>query len=126
MKIEIVRSDRRIKKYYAEAIAEYTKRLSGFCEILYVDDKNAKSNSRTVVISTKGTAVTSEEFAAKIAGYMGSGSPDIKFIFKENSTDGAETMSLSRMDMDPGLQAALLCEQIYRAYRILTDQPYHK
>ncbi|WP_328592587.1 23S rRNA (pseudouridine(1915)-N(3))-methyltransferase RlmH [Paenibacillus cymbidii] len=37
-----------------------------------------------------------------------------------------ERLTLSQMDMEPGLQATILFEQLYRAYRIIHNHPYHK
>ena len=37
-----------------------------------------------------------------------------------------ESIMISTMDMEIGLQATILFEQIYRAYRIINNQPYHK
>ena len=35
-------------------------------------------------------------------------------------------LSLSSMSMSNGLTCVVLCEQLYRSYRILNHQPYHK
>ncbi|KLU59179.1 ribosomal RNA large subunit methyltransferase H [Peptococcaceae bacterium CEB3] len=37
-----------------------------------------------------------------------------------------EILTLTPLDMDLGLQATLVYEQLYRAYRILNHEPYHK
>ncbi|GAB6169552.1 hypothetical protein JCM1393_20120 [Clostridium carnis] len=37
-----------------------------------------------------------------------------------------ETMAISRMDFEIGLTAVMLHEQIYRAYRIINKEHYHK
>ncbi|MCU6794273.1 23S rRNA (pseudouridine(1915)-N(3))-methyltransferase RlmH [Paenibacillus sp. WQ 127069] len=37
-----------------------------------------------------------------------------------------ETLTLSQMEMDFGLKTTILFEQVYRAYRIINNHPYHK
>lgn len=44
---------------------------------------------------------------------------------KESHPVGRE-LSVSCFDMDPAMTGMILMEQIYRGYRILNNQPYHK
>ena len=133
MKIEIFAAGGPIKKCYAAAIKEYAKRLSGFCAIRVTtvrDDraieKKSSDKSLCIVISVKGENITSEELAARLDGYMQSGRTDISIMIGDEDAKGDEILSISPMDMETGLKTAIVCEQVYRAYRILTNQPYHK
>lgn len=83
-----------------------------------------------ILISTEGANVSSEELAEKINSYGVTGISNITIIlgdslemFKDNFD---ESIMISTMDMEIGLQATILFEQIYRAYRIINNQPYHK
>ncbi len=84
-----------------------------------------------ILISNEGANVSSEELAEKINSYGGvTGISNITIIlgdslemFKDNFD---ESIMISTMDMEIGLQATILFEQIYRAYRIINNQPYHK
>ena len=87
-------------------------------------------NSHVILISTEGANVSSEELAEKINSYGVTGISNITIIlggslemFKDTFD---ESIMISTMDMDIGLQATILFEQIYRAYRIINNQPYHK
>ncbi len=123
----------KIAKFYKEAIKEYEKRLGRYCKIQLIEVKNqdalSKSlspNSYKIWITTKGESISSEELAAKINKYAISGHSDMAIIIGGESVQFDEQLAISTMDMESGLLVTILFEQIYRAYRILNNQPYHK
>ena len=130
-------AENKIDKFYIEAIKEYEKRLSKYCKIKLHHIKNREQllsklskNSHVILISTEGANISSEELAEKINSYGVTGISNITIIlgdslemFKDNFD---ESIMISTMDMEIGLQATILFEQIYRAYRIINNQPYHK
>lgn len=125
--------DNRIDKFYREAIREYEKRLSRYCKIQLVCIKNgeqlaAKLSGRLykIAISTAGSLNSSEKLAEKINILGVSGNSDIAIIIGAEHIPCDEILAISPMEMEPGLQATIIFEQIYRAYRILNNQPYHK
>ena len=124
MRVDLVADRRPLAKCWRAAVDEYAKRLSGFCVLRMASAADPRATP--LVIAPDGARLASEEFAARIEAIRGSGRPDIAIFLDGDGPAGAERIALSRMDMDPGLRAALVAEQVYRAYRILTGQPYHK
>lgn len=123
----------KIAKFYKDAIKEYEKRLGRYCKIQLIEVKNqdalSKSlspNSYKIWITTKGEGISSEELAAKINKYAISGNSDMAIIIGCDPIQFDEHLAISSMDMESGLLVTILFEQIYRAYRILNNQPYHK
>lgn len=129
----------------ADAIAEYAKRLSAYCKINWYC-KPAKSikalppfrkpskHTLYVPVRTGETTPSSEELAEQINQINIQGiSAVCFFIGYEDSTEQNDTnsitipvLSLSSMTLSPGLTGVVLYEQLYRSYRILNGQPYHK
>ncbi|WP_408634769.1 23S rRNA (pseudouridine(1915)-N(3))-methyltransferase RlmH [Paenibacillus zanthoxyli] len=64
--------------------------------------------------------------ASKINNWAISGISEIVFVINTNDTPHQDTVTLSQMKMDFGLQTTVLMEQIYRAYRNINNHPYHK
>ena len=130
-------AESKIDKFYIEAIKEYEKRLSKYCKIKLHHIKNREQllsklskNSHVILISTEGTNISSEELAEKINSYGVTGISNITIILRDSlemfKDNFDESIMISTMDMDIGLQTTILFEQIYRAYRINNNQPYHK
>lgn len=123
----------KIDKFYMEAIKEYEKRLSRYCKIQLIQIKNQShlskiNQNRTykILILSKGQQISSEELADKINSLAISGKSDIAFIIDIENAPWDEILSISPMEMDLGLTATILFEQIYRSYRIINNEPYHK
>lgn len=123
----------KIDKFYQEAMREYKKRLSRYCRMQTVSVKKAEELAANlpgkgyrIIISNKGRLISSEELAEKINQLAISGHSEVAFIIGAEHLPGDEVMALSPMEMDPGLQATIIFEQVYRAYRILHNEPYHK
>ncbi|MED1643030.1 23S rRNA (pseudouridine(1915)-N(3))-methyltransferase RlmH [Brevibacillus agri] len=123
----------KIEKFYLEGIKEYEKRLSRYCKIQLHYIKNEESLSKKlsdkhykVFISTKGKIISSEDLADKINHLGVTGQSDVSLIIGADSVPHDEVLSISPMEMDLGLKTTIIFEQIYRAYRILNNEPYHK
>lgn len=135
-KIYII-DENKIDRFYTEAIKEYEKRLSKYCKIRFHHLKSREQllsklskNNHVILISTEGANISSEELAKKVNTYGVAGISNITIIlgdslemFKDNFD---ESIMISPMDMEIGLQTTIILEQIYRAYRIINNQPYHK
>lgn len=133
MNFKIYLVGNKIDKFYMEAIKEYEKRLSRYCKIQLIQVKNQNQLSKInqiksykILVSPKGQQISSEELADKINSLAISGKSDIAFIIDIENAPWDEILSISPMEMDPGLKATILFEQIYRAYRIINNEPYHK
>ncbi|WP_019120878.1 23S rRNA (pseudouridine(1915)-N(3))-methyltransferase RlmH [Brevibacillus massiliensis] len=123
----------KIEKFYLEGIKEYEKRLSRSCKIQLHHFKNLESLSKKlsdktykIVISSKGNTISSEELADKINLLGVTGKSDVSLLIGADSIPHDEVLSISPMEMDLGLKTTIIFEQIYRAYRILNNEPYHK
>ncbi len=133
MKIYVYVNERKIAKRFSEGIKEYEKRLSKYCKISWQTFKNEemlsrkiRSRSHCIVISKNGPSLRSEEFARKINDFAISGTSELTFVVGGNVADVDETIELTPMEIDIGLETLLLFEQLYRAYRIIHNEPYHK
>lgn len=133
MKFDIYVIQPKLEKFYLDAIKEYEKRLTRYGKTQLHLLKNreqlsiqlAGSNFTVLITPTKQT-ISSESFADKINSWGVSGTSQVAFIIGSDFPQADERLSLSQMDMEPGLQATLLYEQLYRAYRIIHNHPYHK
>jgi 23S rRNA (pseudouridine1915-N3)-methyltransferase len=133
MNFKIYSISNKIYKFYMEAIKEYEKRLSRYCKIELIQVKNEEQllkklsdKSYKIVISTTAQQISSEELADKINALGISGNSDIALIIGTDSFPYDEAISISSMEMDFGLITTIIFEQLYRAYRILNNEPYHK
>lgn len=133
MKISIYAVGDKIEKFYLEAIKEYEKRLGRYCSIKLTHlkkdsdlQKKLNSSSLIIAVTTSGKSISSEELAVKLDHNASSGVSDISIVVGACPSEFNETLTLSQMEMDFGLQTTLLFEQIYRAYRIINNHPYHK
>ncbi|NMA32963.1 MAG: 23S rRNA (pseudouridine(1915)-N(3))-methyltransferase RlmH [Clostridiaceae bacterium] len=159
MKISIIAIGKIKERYLKEGIAEYSKRLSRFCDlqITEVADEPAPENlsaaqeeqvkSREavrvldkvrdgdylVVLDVKGAKKSSEEFAEALKNCMVSGSSSITFVIGGSLGLAPELvkkanmrLSLSDMTFPHQLSRLILLEQVYRAFKIINGEPYHK
>lgn len=121
------------EKYYKEAIKEYEKRLSSYCKIKLIECKNIdavkkKLTDKTYIIQLNidGDELSSEALADKIEDLGISGKSDISFVITHEEIQKNERLSISKMVMETGLYTTILYEQIYRSFRIINNQAYHK
>lgn len=128
----------------ADAIAEYGKRLSAYCKINWyckpsktcpVSSLPAESTHTIwIQIQTAISDLTSEALAEQIEQLGIQGISTVCFFIgyapmqKTNDCSMQEpiTLSLSSMNISQSLTGVILYEQLYRSYRILHQQPYHK
>ena len=115
------------------AIKEYDKRLGRYCKIEMILVKNKDSllkklsnKSYVIKVSTVGELFTSEDLAEKVKTLGVSGTSDMAFVYSEEDFEWDEHLALSKMDMSLGMVMTILFEQIYRGYRIIHNQAYHK
>ncbi|MBT1279323.1 23S rRNA (pseudouridine(1915)-N(3))-methyltransferase RlmH [Thermoanaerobacter sp. CM-CNRG TB177] len=123
----------KVEKFYSDAIKEYQKRLSKFCNITFSSYKNSQKlpfqdtdKYYKIVISPAGKSLSSEELAEKIKEFELTGITDILMIIGNEKIHCNETISISSMKMSLGLTSTIFFEQLYRAYKILNNEPYHK
>ena len=95
--------------------------------------KYVKDDAYVITLEIKGKLLTSEELAEKIDTLGIQGSSHIIFIIGGSIGLGKEVLkrsdyalSFSKMTFPHQLMRVILLEQIYRSYRIISHEPYHK
>ena len=95
--------------------------------------KNIKPSAYVIALAIEGKSRSSEELADKLERLGVSGNSHIMFIIggslglSENVLKRADMLlSFSRMTFPHQLMRVILLEQIYRSYRIIQGEPYHK
>lgn len=95
--------------------------------------KAMKEDSYCIALAIDGTMLSSEELAGKIDSLGLNGNSHVSFIIggslglSEDVLKRADyKLSFSKMTFPHQLMRMILLEQIYRAYRIISNQPYHK
>lgn len=90
-------------------------------------------NAYRVILDVKGKAVSSEELSAKLGDAAVSGVSHMAFVIggslglSDQIKKSADlTISFSKMTFPHQLMRVVLLEQIYRSYRIMNHEPYHK
>lgn len=159
MKITLITVGKIKEKFYTDAIAEYSKRLSRYCklEIIQVADEKTpdkvseaeerlikekegerilaqiKDGAYVIALAIDGQMLDSEQLAARIEQLGVSGKSQIVMIIggslglSDAVLKRAEyKLSFSKMTFPHQLMRVILLEQIYRSYRIISNEPYHK
>lgn len=92
-----------------------------------------REDAYVIALAIQGKMLSSEEFAEKIGNLGVSGCSHIIFVIggsiglDEKILRRADyQLSFSRMTFPHQLMRVILLEQIYRGYRILAGEPYHK
>lgn len=133
------------EQYLTQMIDDYSKRINKYhkLEIVELPDSNPKeegekiisklnNKSYKVALSIKGNKMTSPEFANFISKNL-MNYANIDFII--GGSDGLSEevlemvnfeLSFSDLTFPHGLFRSLLLEQIYRGFKIINNETYHK
>ena len=86
-----------------------------------------------ITLEIEGKMLASEELAEKLGGWAVQGKSHLTFVIggslglsEEVKNRSNFALSFSRMTFPHQMMRVILMEQIYRAYRILNHEPYHK
>lgn len=135
------------ERFYAEACAEYEKRLGAYCRCTVVELPEGRSREAEAaavlerapkgawlcVFTPEGRALSSEQLAEKLAEVKLAGRSSACFVI--GSSEGmAETLkrqadfrlSVSPMTFPHHLFRVMALEQLYRAESIQVGAKYHK
>lgn len=152
MKVNIVCVGKIKEKYFTDAIAEYSKRLSRFCSfnIIEVDEaskidnleKKAEAEGKLILekcsgiivsLDSNGKMLESPEIAKFIENQQLSGNSEISFVIGGSNGLSNDVLKASKLVLSFGkityphqLFRVVLTEQIYRAFAIIAGLPYHK
>lgn len=95
--------------------------------------KYVKEDAYVITLEINGKLLSSEELSAKINQLGIQGTSHITFIIGGSIGLGKEVLarsdyalSFSKMTFPHQLMRVILLEQIYRSYRIINGEPYHK
>ena len=95
--------------------------------------KHIRDDMYVITLEIGGKMLTSEEFAEKIETLGVQGRSSIAFVIGGSIGLGKEVLKLSdfalsfsKMTFPHQLMRVVLLEQVYRGYRIVNGQPYHK
>ena len=136
--------------YLKDAIKEYQKRLSKYTKIEIIELKDEKDTSNPlkkekdnilkhindkdnlIILDIKGKQLTSEEFAKFINNELTTHS-NVTFIIGSSTGLDEEIkqltnkkISFSNLTFPHQLFRVILLEQIYRSFKILNNETYHK
>lgn len=159
MKITVISVGKIKEKYLKDAINEYSKRLSSYCNLNHIEvsDEKApetlsakealkiiekegqkilakiKDSQYVFALDLGGKQRTSEEFSKELEKLPIYGDSDVVFIIggslglsKEVIKRSNTQICFSKMTFPHQLMKVILLEQVYRGYRIMKGEPYHK
>lgn len=152
MKVNIVAVGKIKEKYFTDAISEYTKRLSKFCDfnIVEVDESSnikniqlkkekegelllGKSKGFIIALDGGGKLVSSENLADIFKTNMTNGESEFSFVIGGSNglSDAVKkranmVVSFGKITFPHQLFRVVLSEQIYRAFAINNHINYHK
>src|SRR5574344_2065875 len=156
MKIKIIALGKIKEKFLSQGIEEFSKRIMPYTSFEIVEispveikDKNLieksleleaekilnfiKDDSFVITLEIDGANFSSEKFALKIQEIMNFGHRELIFVIgsscglAKTMSDRADLkMSLSKMTCLHQFARLMLVEQIYRSFKILNNETYHK
>ena len=132
--------------YLTNLINDYKKRINKYhkLEIIELKDSNKKEEKREILKNIKdneyiismcinGTELSTIEFKDTIENLLTNGNSNITFII--GGSDGLDEeiinisnkqLSFSKLTYPHGLFRGILLEQIYRTFKIINGETYHK
>ena len=156
MNIKIISLGKIKEKFLKEGIDEFLKRLTPYASIeiielpaLEIKDENLtakileqegekilsyiKPQAFVITMEINGKMFSSEEFAQKIQELTNEGISEIIFVIGSScglspnvSSRANLKMSMSKMTFLHQFARLILVEQIYRAFKIIKNETYHK
>ena len=156
MKIKIITLGKIKEKFLKDGIDEFLKRLTPYASVDIVEltpveikDENLtqkallqegekilaniKQDSFVITLEIYGKQLSSEDFAQKINEITNSGVGELVFVIGSSCgiskivSDRANfKLSFSKMTFLHQFARLILVEQIYRAFKILKNETYHK
>ena len=153
MRLRVAAVGRVKEPHWRAACDEYLKRLRPYAtmDVVEVADRDIgtdaaravaaegadllraiPADSYVVGLDLTGEQMTSEQLASHLAELMVRGRSDVTFVVGGSAGLSAdvraradELLSLSKMTLPHQLARVVLLEQVYRAFRIMRNEPYH-
>lgn len=128
-KVDIVElPDEKAPENLSEAEMDEVKRKEGERILAHINQ-----DCYVITLEINGKQMSSEQFAAKLDDLATYGKSKIAFVIggslgisKEVQNRSNLALSFSKMTFPHQLMRLILLEQIYRAFRIIRNEPYHK
>ena len=156
MNIKVLAVGKLKEQYLKDALKEYEKRLTSYCNFSMVEVQaeqifdetlsekykeleaerilqHIKQDSYIITLEIKGKELSSENFALKLNEITNIGVSELCFII--GGANGLHSkisdishfkLSFSPMTFTHQMIRLLLTEQIYRAFKINSNEPYHR
>jgi 23S rRNA (pseudouridine1915-N3)-methyltransferase len=128
--------------YFVAAEDEYRKRLRSYCTLTVVEAKDEDAllaaipaNAHLYAFDERGASMTSVAFANDILGAEASHGGGAPVVFAIGGADGhsdvvrrraRKLISFGQLTIAHRLVRLLVLEQLYRGFRILRGEPYHR
>lgn len=154
MRVTIVAVGKLKETYWRDAAQEYLKRLGPYANIaiteipdqdVTADEARAVATeseailraipdaARVIALDLRGKQRSSEEFSDHLGDLMVGGTSHVTFVIGGAAGLGTEVLARSdeRMSFGPltfphQMMRVVLLEQLYRAFRIMRNEPYHR
>lgn len=159
MNISVICIGKLKEKYWVDAIKEYSKRLTSYCNLdivelkesrlpdkaskaceeqVKVDEgknilKHIKKDSFVITLEINGKNLSSEDMSKKIEQLSIDGVSNLSFVIggslglsSQVSTRSDFKLSFSKMTFPHQMMRVVLLEQIYRSFKIIKKEAYHK
>ena len=146
LKITVIAVGKLKERFWRDACAEYSKRLGGYCNLTVreIPDSNREQestlvlealpeNATIIVLDIQGKKTSSEALASRIERYTVEGISHLAFVIggSDGLTNAVKERATFRMSFGPitlphNLARVVLLEQVYRAFKIIKREPYHK
>ena len=156
MNISVICIGKLKERFWVDACAEYLKRLKAYAKVSVVElsdcdptkvggvqaskEKEADAilaaipdKARVFLLAIEGKLLSSEELAEKIDAAALNGNSDLVFIIGGSCgvsdrvyARAHEKLSFGRITLPHNLARVVLLEQLYRSFKILRGEPYHK
>ena len=156
MNIKIIALGKIKEKFLKDGVEEFLKRLTPYASVevlelpaIEIKDENLtskildqeaekilshiKPQSYVITLEINGKMFSSEEFAKKISELTNDGVSEIIFVIGSScgisplvSNRANLKMSMSKMTFLHQFARLILVEQIYRAFKIIKGETYHK
>lgn len=154
MKLTIIAFGQKLPRWVDAGFDDYARRMPPEARIELVELKPEERGTRAVaqilereaarveaalpkgalpiVLDERGKAPGTAELARWMAGWLADGSQPAFIIGSADGLDArikqraAKTLALSALTLPHGLARVLLAEQLYRAWSLLHNHPYHR
>jgi 23S rRNA (pseudouridine1915-N3)-methyltransferase len=141
VKVTVAAVGRLKEPYLVAACAEYEKRLRPYCTIAVTEAKDEAAllaalpaAAHVFAFDERGEMITSAQLAELVAAEQshGGGAP---VVFAIGGADGhgdalraraTKLLAFGRMTIAHRLVRVLVLEQLYRAFKIVRGEPYHR